>query len=130
MMPFNPRRRLARRTSRCALILSAMLFFSAPFATRAQQPNEPEIKPGAPPPIHELGGGIFELGKIRIDKNTKSATFAASVNMNSGAVEYLLVRAGGKTHESVFVTDAQPYYLHIAMLLLGAKGSAKKAGAA
>ena len=51
-----------------------MLFFSAPFATRAQQPNEPEIKPGAPPPIHEIGGGIFELGKIRIDKNGSAST--------------------------------------------------------
>lgn len=130
MMLFNSHGHIAHKVTRRVLALAAGLFYAVSFAVHAQQPEEPEIKPGAPPPIRELGGGIFELGKIRIDKNTKSATFAASVNMNSGTVEYLLVRAGGKTHESALVTDAQPYYLHVAMLLLGAKGSGKKKGEA
>jgi hypothetical protein len=131
MSPTTPCRQVSRKISGCALALATGLLFALSFALRAQEvPGAPEIKPGASPPIHEVGGGVFEVGKICFDKNAKSATFAASVNMNSGAVEYMLVRAGGKTHESMFVTDVQPYYLHIAMLLLGAKGSQKKSDAA
>ena len=42
--------------------------------------------------------------------------------MREGAVEYLLVTTTGKTHESVFRTDAEPYHIQLAMLLLNAKG--------
>src|SRR5207302_4336720 len=69
----------------------------------------------------EIGDGIFQLSKIRLDKNAKTVSFPASVNMTEGVAEYLLVRTGGKTHESVFVTEIEPRDLHVAMLLLGIK---------
>jgi hypothetical protein len=43
--------------------------------------------------------------------------------MNEALVEYLLVTSKGKTHESLLKTDVEPYHIHTAMLLLGAKGS-------
>lgn len=73
--------------------------------------------------VRDLGGGIYVLGGSTLNKKKRTASFSATVNMARGAVEYLIVGAGGKTHESLFVTDVQPRDLHIAMLLLGAKGS-------
>lgn len=76
-----------------------------------------------PPAVKDLGGGILEIGKVRINSHARTVTFPAVVNMRTGAVEYVIVTTGGKTHESVLRTDAEPFHLHAAMLLLGAKGS-------
>ena len=43
--------------------------------------------------------------------------------MDRGLIEYGLVGSKGKLHESLLRTEAQPRHLHIAMLLLGAKGA-------
>ncbi len=43
--------------------------------------------------------------------------------MNKDLIEYVLVTTAGKTHESLLRTDAQPYHIHLAMLLLGLKGA-------
>jgi hypothetical protein len=40
-------------------------------------------------------------------------------------MEYFLVTTYGKTHESILKTAAEPFHLHLAMLLLGAEGSGK-----
>jgi hypothetical protein len=77
-------------------------------------------------PLRQLGAGIFELGKVRLNKNERTVTIPASLNMREGTVEYLLVTSAGKTHESVLRTDAEPYHIHLAMLLLGAKGRETK----
>ena len=71
----------------------------------------------------EVAPGIFELGKIRIDKHKRSIEFPAVVNMKEGLAEYLLVSTQGKVHESVLRTDVEPFQIHVAMLLLGARGA-------
>ena len=43
--------------------------------------------------------------------------------MDEGVIEYLLVTNSGKTHESLLRADVQPYHIHLALLLLGAKGA-------
>jgi hypothetical protein len=42
--------------------------------------------------------------------------------MDEGLLEYLLVTPQGPVHESLFVSEAAPRDVHLAMLLLGAKG--------
>ena len=79
-------------------------------------------------PPKEVSPGVFEVGTVRLDKNTNTVTFPAKVNMADGLVEYLLVTSKGSTHESVLVSDAGPQNVHVAMLLLGAKGAAPKEG--
>src|SRR5687767_3996798 len=79
-------------------------------------------------PPKEVAPGIFEVGTVRIDKHTRTATVPAKVNMVDGLVEYLCVTPNGSTHESVLVSDAGPQNVHVAMLLLGAKGAAPKDG--
>lgn len=76
----------------------------------------------------EVGPGLYEVGTVRIDKNANAVTVPAKVNMVDGLVEYLCVTSKGSTHESVLVSDAGPQNVHVAMLLLGAKGTAPKEG--
>ena len=74
-------------------------------------------------PIEKVSPGVFRLGEIRIDKETRSIAFPAKVNMDKGLLEYILVRSSGKTHESLLRTDVDPYHLQIAFLLLGFEGT-------
>jgi hypothetical protein len=49
--------------------------------------------------------------------------FDAVVNMNEGLLEYLIVGNGGKTHESLLRTEAEPYNIQIALLMIGLEGT-------
>lgn len=69
--------------------------------------------------VRQLGPGLFEIGLVRIDANTRTLSFPAEVNMDEGPVEYLLVGDGGKLHESILRTRAEPLHLHLGMILLG-----------
>ncbi len=89
-----------------------------PYPTRIQEPQANHM-----PMLTRTGPGIFRMGTIQINKRQLSIIFPASVNMDSGLVEYLLVKSTGKTHESVLRTDVDPYYLNIAFLLLGLEGT-------
>jgi len=74
-------------------------------------------------PLKQIGPGLFQIGQVRLDKQARSITFPARVNMTNAAIEYLIVTRYGKTHESLLSTDAEPKDVHVAMLLLDAKGS-------
>lgn len=67
------------------------------------------------------GPPALELGAVRIDKERHTVSFPALVNQRTGVVEYAVVTTSGKTHESIFRTEAQPAHIHLAMLLLGVK---------
>jgi len=71
----------------------------------------------------EIRAGVFELGGIRFDQKARTASFPAAVNLREGPIEYVIVTTSGKIHESLLRTDIAPQHLHIAMLLLGAKGA-------
>jgi hypothetical protein len=73
-------------------------------------------------PLKQIGPNTFEIGKVRFDKAQKTVTFPGFLNMDKGMIEYVIVTSLGKTHESLVRTDAQPTHIHLAMLLLGAKG--------
>ncbi len=82
-------------------------------------------EPPAPgPPIREVGPGIFEIGKLRLEQQARTVSFPATVNKagKDDLLEYLLVNEHGQTHESLLLTTIDPRDLHFAMLLLGAKG--------
>ena len=75
------------------------------------------------PTIRQISPGVFEVGKVRLDKATRSVTFPAVVNMTEAIVEYLVVTGDGKVHESLLRTDTFPKDIHVAMLLLDVKGA-------
>jgi len=64
------------------------------------------------PPLKQISRDIFQLGAVRLDKSRKTIQFPAQLNMREGVIEYLLVNARGKA-----------YHIHLAMLLIGAKGA-------
>jgi hypothetical protein len=64
---------------------------------------------------------------VRLDKNERTIRFPAVVNMDQGAVEYLLVNESGKVHESVFRTGVEPYHIHLATVLVGTKENLSRA---
>jgi hypothetical protein len=78
-------------------------------------------------PLKQIRAGIFELGQVRFDKDKRTVSFPASVNMREGNIEYVVVTATGKTHESLLRTTIEPYHLQLAFLLLGAKGAGTNA---
>ncbi|MGA2176968.1 MAG: YdjY domain-containing protein [Verrucomicrobiota bacterium] len=65
--------------------------------------------------------GIFDVGKVRLDQGRRHISFPAVLNQDHGPMEYFLVTTYGKTHESILKTEAEPYHIHLAMLLLGAQ---------
>ncbi len=75
------------------------------------------------PPLKAVGPGLLQLGRVRLDKQKRSVSFPAVLNMAEGAMEYFLVTTYGKTHESILRTDVSPLQIHVAMLLLGARGA-------
>ena len=101
------------------LVLSSTLFAQPPGRWVAPQAEKGEMAL----PIVKVAPGIFRLGEMQIHKGARSVTFPAQVNMDKGLLEYLLVQSGGKTHESLLRTDIDPYYLNIALLLLGFEGT-------
>jgi len=100
-------------------IFAAALSLANPAALLAQAP--PEFSPPK-----EIAPGIFKVGTVQLDKNAGTVTFPAKVQMDDGLLEYLLVGPQGPVHESLFVSDAAPQDVHMAMLLLGAKGMAQQ----
>lgn len=72
-------------------------------------------------PVRALGGGLFQVGLVQFDKNARTATFPAEMNLRDETIEYAVVHRTGKTHESLFRTDAWPGDIHLAILLLGAR---------
>lgn len=93
--------------------------------------------PGAdlrpPPPsstnslVRELGLGEYQIGEVRLHKPSLSIRLPAAVNLREGNIEYILVTATGKTHESLLRTSVEPLHIQLAFLLLGAKGSGASA---
>ena len=75
------------------------------------------------PPVRFLGGGVFEMGGVRLDKNKRTLHFAAEVNARIETIEYAVVHKTGKTHESLFRTETRPLDIQVALLLLGWKGA-------
>ncbi len=78
-------------------------------------------------PLKQISRDVFQLGAVRLDKSRKTVQFPAQLNMRDGVIEYLLVNARGKTYESLLRTDTEPYDIHLAMLLIGAKGAPQTA---
>ena len=100
---------------------TAIVFLAALAATPLLAQAPPEFSPPK-----EIAPGIFKVGTVRLDKNTGTVTFPAKVQMDDGLLEYLLVTPQGPVHETLFVSEAAPQDVHMAMLLLGAKGMVQK----
>jgi hypothetical protein len=112
------------KSASCWLFLSFSAFMviartDPPLATN---PVESSMTSLTNTPVRMVEPGIFEVGRVRLDQRRRSITLPAALNKSQGLMEYFLVTTYGKTHESILKTPAQPYDIHLAMLLLGAHG--------
>lgn len=73
--------------------------------------------------MQEISPGVFQIGKIRLDKKKRTVSFPGKLNMSKDLIEYVLVTPEGSTHESLLTADIQPTDLQFVMLLLDAKGA-------
>jgi len=74
---------------------------------------------GSNPVIEEINDSLIRLNKIVINKNNKSISFPAKINMSKGLIEVVLCKTQGKTHESLLTTQISQIELQTALLLLG-----------
>lgn len=74
--------------------------------------------PMTKPAMRQVSPGIFELGGVTMNKSQRTVTFPGAVNMTNGLLEYGIVGAGGKLHESLLRTEIEPYHIHLAALFL------------
>lgn len=58
------------------------------------------------------------IGLVTIDRKSRTISFPARLNMQSGLIEYALVHAKGKAHEALLTTEASPLHVHLAAVLL------------
>ena len=70
--------------------------------------------------IRQVGPGLYEIGKVRLDQKKRTIAFPATVNLREGPIEYVLVTDSGKIHESLLRTDVNPSSIQMALLLLSA----------
>ena len=75
--------------------------------------------------IEKISEGVFRLGNIIINKPGRYVSMEGEINMDEGLVEYLACGAYGKLHESILKVDTDPYYLNIALLLIGLEPGSK-----
>lgn len=73
------------------------------------------------PPFEKLDGGRIGIGKVIVEPARKQVIVPALVNMEEGLIEYVLCLPNGKLHESLLVTDADPFHMSLAMKMLGFK---------
>jgi len=111
----------------CAAITCQAEVFPNSGPSVGQDPAIPPIGMNAPAnsPIVRIGKGLIRVGKVTINKSEKSVSFPAQINMDKGLLEYVLVRTGGKTHESLFRTEAEPYDIQLSCILLDLVGTDK-----
>lgn len=111
---------------RIAQLISLAAALSLPSNLAAAENDKPSQK-GAPQPpssaLKKTSPGIFDLKGVELNNDKRTVTFPAVVNMNSNVVEYVIVCDDGKTHESLLRTGVEPRDIHVAMLLIGAKGA-------
>ena len=70
-------------------------------------------------PITKLDSNKYKLGNVIIDTEANEIVIPGRINMQKGLVEVFACSPGGKLHESIIESDIVPYYLQVALLLLG-----------
>lgn len=88
------------------------------------EPANPTPPGAAVPSVREIRPGEFQIGEVQLSQERREIRFPATVNLREGNIEYVLVTATGKTHESLLRTTVEPLHVQLAFVLLGAKGAA------
>jgi hypothetical protein len=108
-----------------ALVLAGTgLLCADPAGERA--PVEPRTLPApdqpvaaVQPTVKELDAERLQIGEVVFNRKTREIRFPAAVNMaGDELLEFLVVHANGKVHESLLVTEISATHLNLAFKLL------------
>lgn len=74
--------------------------------------------------LQRLGGKLDRKGNIflrgiTIDRRTKEISFPAMTNIREGVIEVIISTEIGRTHESLFITQIDPFLLQLSLILAG-----------
>lgn len=94
------------------LSLLAVLLLAVPASVPAAKPAEPRIHPATGAKLYPLHPGL------EVDPSAGELYLAAKVCLDSGILEFLLVRGETKAYESALSTETRPSQLMTGMLLL------------
>lgn len=104
------------------LLSAALLCHSALHSHSQSNKNESSEttspnKTAAKPNIKKLGDNRYQLGGITFNGKTREIRFPATMNLEKGLLEYVLVTDKGKIHESLLSTTISPAQLQIVLKL-------------
>ena len=106
------------------LVVISMLVFSACAVIKEKELpplSESELKILTFMGGKVLSDGNISIGKITIHRNGDYISFPGIVNLTEGDLEVLISTPSGRAHESLIVSDIDPYKLQLALLLIGAE---------
>jgi hypothetical protein len=83
-----------------------------------QQAHGKTDKAPRPPQVERITENVYRIGAVTVDTQARTVTCKGVINMDAGAIEYLAVAPGGKTHESLLRIDVRPLHLQVALLML------------
>jgi hypothetical protein len=100
-------------------VLPLLLAFDAAAGQKADTtPKTGPPKSDRPPAIEQITEHTYRIGAALVDTNDRTVICPGEINMDDGAIEYLAVSPGGKTHESLLRIDIRPLHLQLALLML------------
>lgn len=73
--------------------------------------------------------GNILLGSALIRKSDRTISFPGRINIREGVIEVLVSTSRGRMHESLIVTDLDPFQLQMALILAGYGNGDRKTGA-
>lgn len=100
----------------CLLLLLG-LFEGGP-TLAGQQTGGKTARAQRPPQVERITENVYRIGAAIVDTQARTVTCKGVINMDEGAIEYLAVAPGGKTHESLLRVDVRPLHLQLALLML------------
>ncbi|GAA5494433.1 hypothetical protein Rhal01_00594 [Rubritalea halochordaticola] len=110
--------------------LSSMLKIALPLAVMASPLlAQVEEKPDSTaqekenPAVVKINVDEYQVGLVKLNKKTREVSLEAKLEHRDVLLEYLLTNPNGKIHETLFVTDAVPSHINIALKLIGYKES-------
>lgn len=98
----------------CIATASGAFTLQKPAGGKAAAP----AKSSRPPAIEQITEHTYRVGAALVDTKDRTITCPGEINMDEGAIEYLAVAPGGKTHESLLRIDVRPLHLQLALLML------------
>ncbi len=96
-----------------AMMITTLISFSS--FSLAQKP----VNRTRPPQAERITDHTYRIGSLIVDTKERTVLCPGEINLNEGAIEYLAVAPGGKTHESLLLLKTRPLHLQVALLMLG-----------